>query len=119
MQEQTATNSGVTTRETLSLAVVSLIFGILTFVLLGPIGAIVAVICGHVALSTLRAQPDRYAGKGMAVAGLTLGYTGLLLVVVAFVLVLAVWFSYSSVEQRDIGPEPATTPASTERVLPE
>ncbi len=65
-------------------ATASLIFGILSYVFLPVIGAIVAVICGHVALGQIRASGDRVGGKGMAIAGLVLGY----LQIVGFVLII-------------------------------
>jgi hypothetical protein len=60
---------------TSSLAVVSLIFGVLAYVFLPGIGALVAVICGHSARSEIRrAAPGSLEGDGMALAGLILGW---------------------------------------------
>jgi hypothetical protein len=60
---------------TSSLAVVSLIFGILAYVFLPGIGALVAVICGHSARSEIRrSPPGSIEGDGMALAGLILGW---------------------------------------------
>lgn len=63
-----------------SLAIVSLVFGILAWCLLPFIGAIVAVVCGHLARSEIRHAPrdQPMDGNGMAVAGLLLGYVQLL-----------------------------------------
>ena len=36
-----------------------------------------AVICGHLALSRMKKNPQAYGGKGIAIAGLILGYLGL------------------------------------------
>lgn len=75
---------------TSSLAVVSLVFGILCWVALPFIGAVVAVICGHAARGEIRRAPaGTIEGDGMALAGLILGWLHLLLcvlVVFAFVL---------------------------------
>jgi hypothetical protein len=61
-------------------AVVSLIFGILCWVPILPvIGAIVAVIAGHMARNEIRAANGRIGGAGMAKAGLILGYAHLAL----------------------------------------
>lgn len=58
-----------------SLAVVSLVFGILAWVCLPGLGALVAVICGHSARSEIRrAPPGSVEGDGMALAGLILGW---------------------------------------------
>ncbi|MEP7097025.1 MAG: DUF4190 domain-containing protein [Dokdonella sp.] len=75
---------------TSTLAVVSLIFGILCWIGLPFIGAVVAVICGHSARGEIkRAPPGMIEGDGMAIAGLILGWIHLalcVLVVFAFLL---------------------------------
>lgn len=74
---------------TSTLAVVSLIFGILCWIGLPFIGAIVAVICGHSARGEIRrAPPGMIEGDGMAVAGLILGWVHLLLFVLAALIFL-------------------------------
>lgn len=55
-------------------AISSLICGILFFFL--P-AAILAVIMGHLSLSDIKRSAGRLSGKGMAIAGLVLGYLGL------------------------------------------
>ena len=79
---------------TSSLAVVSLVFGVLGWCVLPFVGAIVAIICGHMARSEIRSSsPDqRQDGDGMAVAGLVLGYLQLAFGVLAIFLVIAVLF---------------------------
>ena len=62
-------------------AVASLVFGVLTWVMLPFIGAVLAVVLGHVARGEIhRAAPGSVQGDGMALAGLVLGYTHLALV---------------------------------------
>ncbi|MEO6927674.1 MAG: DUF4190 domain-containing protein [Casimicrobiaceae bacterium] len=83
---------------TSSLAVVSLVFGILAWCLLPFVGAIVAIICGHMARSEIRkAAPDAaIEGDGLAIAGLVLGYAHLALAVLAmFVVIVAVSFGFA------------------------
>jgi hypothetical protein len=89
MSEQTSCRPGYTTS---SLAVVSMVFGILTWCLLPFVGAIVAIICGHMARSEIRrAGPDtRIEGDGMAIAGLVLGYVQMLFWLVLLLIVIAV-----------------------------
>lgn len=59
-------------------AIASLICGIVTWVGLPIIGAIVAVICGHIARAEIRRMPPgTIEGDGMAIAGLILGYVQL------------------------------------------
>ena len=61
-----------------ALAVVSLIFGILSFCLLPVVGSLVAIITGIMGIS--RTKDPRVSGKGMAITGLVLGCVGLLMV---------------------------------------
>jgi hypothetical protein len=55
-------------------AVISLVFGILSWVGLVFIGAIVAIIAGHMARNEIRNAGGQIGGSGMATAGLILGY---------------------------------------------
>ena len=72
-------------------AVISLVFGILSWFALPFIGAIVAIICGHMARSEIRrAPPGAIGGDGLALGGLILGYLHLLVIVA--VLCFAVLF---------------------------
>ncbi len=78
-------------RPTSSLAVVSLVFGILGWTLLPFVGAIVAIICGHLARGEIRRShiDNRPEGDGMAVAGLVLGYSQVIFAVLAVFAVIA------------------------------
>lgn len=82
---------------TSSLAIVSLVFGILCWVLLPFLGAIVAIICGHLARGEIRRSPvdHRLEGDGMAVAGLVLGYVQLALGVLLMMFVILVIFGFA------------------------
>lgn len=70
-------------KKTVGSASASLVLGILGIFLLIP--AIPAIICGHVARSKIRKQPDLLSGKGMALAGLIMGY-----VAISFFVIMAV-----------------------------
>lgn len=73
---------------TCTLAIVSLVSGILAWVCLPFVGSLVAVICGHAARSEIRnALPGSIEGDGMAVAGLVLGWLQLVLLVVGILFV--------------------------------
>jgi uncharacterized membrane protein YvlD (DUF360 family) len=74
-----------------STAIVSLVFGILAYFILPILGALVAVICGHVAMSEINNSNGLVKGKGLATAGLIMGYVqlGLFVVVIAALLLLA------------------------------
>ena len=58
-----------------SLAVASLVTGILSWLLCPFVGAVLAVIFGHVARGQIRQRGE--GGGGMAIAGLVLGYVNL------------------------------------------
>jgi hypothetical protein len=73
--------------ETSSLAVISLISGILAWFFLPLVGAVVAIFTGHMAKSEIRKNPGSYTGDGLATAGLVLGYIQLALVVLSLCLV--------------------------------
>lgn len=55
-------------------AIISLVFGILSWVVLFFIGGIVAIIAGHMARNEIRNAGGQIGGSGMATAGLILGY---------------------------------------------
>jgi hypothetical protein len=59
---------------TSTLAIISLIGGITGWTILPFLGAIVAVITGHMAHSEINKSGGMITGKGMATAGLILGY---------------------------------------------
>jgi hypothetical protein len=72
-------------------AIVSLVCGILCWVMILPvIGAIVAVVAGHMARSEIRAANGRVGGAGMAKAGLILGYAHLALLALIFCAIIAI-----------------------------
>ena len=67
-------------RSTCTLAVVILCFGIAAWTVLPFVGAIVAVVCGHLARRDIRQTvSEPLDGDGLAVVGLVLGYAQLAL----------------------------------------
>lgn len=76
-------------RQTSSLAVVSLIMGIVGWTVFPFLGSLIAIVTGHMARAEIRRQPQALEGDGLAVAGLVLGWVaviGSILVVVGFLL---------------------------------
>ncbi|MGA7914461.1 MAG: DUF4190 domain-containing protein [Candidatus Acidiferrales bacterium] len=65
-------------------AIASLICGI--FTMFFPVG-IAAIILGHLSLSDIRKSAGRLGGRGIAIAGLVLGYAGIALI--ALILIIA------------------------------
>ncbi len=72
--------------QTSTLAIVSLVAGILGWTLVPTIGAIVAVITGHMAKNEIRRSGGMLGGDGLATAGLILGYVHLALAVIGICL---------------------------------
>jgi hypothetical protein len=77
-----------TARNTSTLAIVSLVSGLLGWSFVPWLGSLVAVVTGHLARAEIRREPERLEGDGMAVAGLVLGYAMLVLSLVGLVLVV-------------------------------
>ncbi len=60
-----------------------MVFGIVTWLVLPLVGALIAVVCGHLARAEIRRAPaPGMEGDGMAVAGLVLGYLHLAVVAI-------------------------------------
>jgi hypothetical protein len=71
------------------MAIVSLIAGLLGWTFAPWLGSIIAIITGHMARAEIRRDPAGLEGDGLAVAGLVLGWSMILLsllTVLAFVL---------------------------------
>jgi Domain of unknown function (DUF4190) len=73
-------------------ATVSLVFGILAYVVLPIIGAIVAVVAGHMARKEIRNSNGQIGGSGMATAGLVLGYIQIALTVLTICAIIGIGF---------------------------
>ncbi|MBB5206983.1 DUF4190 domain-containing protein [Chiayiivirga flava] len=69
-------------RSTSPLAIVSLVSGIVSWVAIPFIGAIVAIVTGHMARAEIRRAPATLEGDGLAIGGLILGYLQLALCIV-------------------------------------
>lgn len=63
------------------LAIASLVLSIIGGYPWASTASIIAVIFGHVALYKIKKDPNAYSGKGIAVAGLILGYLGIALAI--------------------------------------
>ena len=73
-----------------SLAIVSLVSGIACWFVLPLIGAIIAVITGHMAKKEIRESAGRLSGVEMANAGLTLGYVHLALTAITVFCIIVI-----------------------------
>ena len=70
-------------------AVFSLLFGILAYLALPIVGAVIAVVTGHHARREIRDSHGRLEGTALATTGLALGYSQFALIGAAVVMVLA------------------------------
>jgi type II secretory pathway pseudopilin PulG len=59
------------------MATSSLILGILSVMCLGLLAGLPAIVLGHQARRKVRTQPEQYAGDGLAMAGLVMGYASI------------------------------------------
>jgi len=89
-------------RTTSAMAIVSLVFGIAAWCMLPVVGAVVAIVCGHLARAEIRRGQGQLEGEGFAIAGLVLGYVQIafgvlvmLFAIAALVLGLSIGFGSS------------------------
>ena len=80
-----------TTRQTSTMAIVSLVSGLLGLSLLPLVGSLVAIITGHMARAEIRRHPQAIEGDGLALAGLVLGYA-MVAIAVASVFAILLFF---------------------------
>lgn len=76
-------------RETSAFAVASLIFGIVGFII--GLGWLLALIFGYIALSQINRSAGRLKGRGMALAGVVLGWVWLAGAVIAAIVTSVVY----------------------------
>jgi hypothetical protein len=85
------------TYQTSTLAIVSLVTGILSWFILPILGGIVAVITGHMARKEIRNSFGTQTGDILAILGLILGYLNLIVSCVLPVLILAGFISVGGI----------------------
>ena len=73
-----------------AMAITSMVLGLLGIFLLGPLGSIPAIICGHIARRQIQDSNGQQQGDGMALAGLITGYiiTALYAAVVLLIIIV-------------------------------
>lgn len=76
--------------ETNTLAIISLVCGVLGWTLLPFLGSIGAIITGHLARAEIRRKPHQQ-GDGMALAGLILGWVSIILAIGAVILIVVLF----------------------------
>ncbi len=91
-------------KTTSTLAIISLVAGILGWTLLPLLGSVGAIITGHMARGEIRRSAGAIDGDGFAIAGLVLGWGSVIVAILSVVLVvvffggiaaLLAWFGLS------------------------
>lgn len=77
-----------TQRQTSSLAIVSLVAGILGWTLLPFLGSVGAIIAGHMARREIRRSGGALDGDGLAITGLVLGWASVLFTVIGILIAI-------------------------------
>jgi len=77
------------------MAIASLVLGIAGWIVCG-LGSVLAIVFGFIAQGQIRQSQGRQGGEGMAKAGIILGFIGVALIAVYFVIVVAVSASNST-----------------------
>ena len=75
-------------KRTSTLAVISLVSGLLGWTLVPWLGSIAAIITGHMARAEIRREAETTEGDGLAVAGLVLGWSMVALSVLALIMII-------------------------------
>ena len=74
-------------KRTSTLAVISLVSGLLGWTLLPWLGSIAAIVTGHMARAEIRREAETTEGDGFAIAGLVLGWSMVALSVLAVIMI--------------------------------
>jgi hypothetical protein len=72
-------------KPTSNTAIVSLVAGLLSWILLPVIASVIAIIAGHMARSEIRRSNGALDGDGLALAGMVLGYVQIGLALLAII----------------------------------
>lgn len=75
-------------RQTSGTAIFSLIAGVLGWTLLPFLGSIAAIISGHMARAQIRREPERLEGNGLALAGLLLGWSSVIIAILSVIAII-------------------------------
>lgn len=92
--------------KTSGLAITSLVLGILAIVLtvvcIGPLLAIPAIICGHIASARINRSGGQLIGKGLAIAGFSTGYVSLALILLMLPIAIPNFIKARETAQRSV-----------------
>jgi len=85
-----------------ALSIVSLVSGLVGWTFIPVVGAIAAIITGHLAKKEIRDSGGALGGDGMALAGLILGYVQLGLILLALIVIIVAVFAFVPVVDQGI-----------------
>ncbi len=94
-----------------ALAIVSLVCGLVGWTVLPLIGAIAAIITGHLAKKEIRDSAGSLGGNGMAIAGLIMGYVQIGFVLLAIICMLTFFLALMPAIENDFSIYSALIPA--------
>ena len=100
-----------TVKKDSALAIVSLVCGLVGWTFLPLIGAIAAIITGHLAKKEIRDSAGTLSGNGMAIAGLIMGYVQIGFVLLAVICMLTFFLALMPAIERDFSIYSALIPA--------
>ena len=72
-----------------TLAIVSLVLGILSFFCFGILSGPIAIVLGLMAMSKIKSEPNVYGGKGLALGGIITGALGFFLSIIWLIVVMS------------------------------
>lgn len=72
------------------LAIAAMVLGLLSFVCLGPVMSVPAVVCGHMASGAIKRGEMDPGARGFALTGLILGYINIALFIIGMLIVAVV-----------------------------
>src|SRR5574340_333783 len=98
------------TLPTSTLAIVSLIAGILSYIFLPVVGTVVALITGYMARAETRSVPPKATGDGLAVAGIVMGWIQVGLIITIFLCLGALMVLGINLDSVPINSEPGVPP---------
>lgn len=78
-----------------TLAILSLVFGIASYLVVPVIGSLAAIILGHIAKSEIKKSNGTLSGNGLATAGLVLGYVQWAFLIIGIAIAILI-FGYAA-----------------------
>jgi hypothetical protein len=72
-----------------TLAIVSLVCGVLSILCFGLVTGIPAIITGYMQLNKIKSDPQTFGGRGLAIGGMATGAVGTLLTILTILIFMA------------------------------